>query len=86
MALLATAGYYCTNWSLVWLDYPTRIAFKSSKMLPVMLVRTLVQGKTYSVGQYGSALTLVCGISVFTMGTPLSWPCFSSAFNFSKQS
>ena len=71
MAVLAMAGYYFTNWSLVWLDYPTRIAFKSSKMLPVMLVRSLVQRKTYSLTQYGAALTLVSGIAVFTMGVAL---------------
>ena len=74
MAVLAMAGYYFTNWSLVWLDYPTRIAFKSSKMLPVMLVRSLVQRKSYSPAQYGAAMTLVSGIAIFTMGKPLPHP------------
>lgn len=62
------AGYYLTNRSLTWLDYPTRIAFKSSKMLPVMLLRTTVLGRQYNAMQYSSAVTLVAGIALFTSG------------------
>ena len=36
---------YFTNWSLEYLNYPTRIMFKSSKVIPVMLAGAVMQGK-----------------------------------------
>ena len=38
LSLLTLGGMYFTNWSLKYLNYPTRVLFKSSKLLPTMVV------------------------------------------------
>lgn len=43
LSLLTMGGMYFTNWSLQYLNYVTRIVFKSSKVVPTMLAGTLVQ-------------------------------------------
>jgi adenosine 3'-phospho 5'-phosphosulfate transporter B3 len=45
LAVSTSAGMYFTNWSLEYLNYPTRIMFKSSKVIPVMLAGAVMQGK-----------------------------------------
>ena len=68
IALLATMGYYMTNWSLLYLDYSTRIVFKSCKVLPVMFLGGIIQKKHYSMAEYLSGGLLVVGITLFTLG------------------
>lgn len=68
--MLAVAGYYLTNWALLYLNYATRVVFKSCKVLPVMAVGAAVHGRRYSAGHYGSALALVTGVALFTLGAP----------------
>jgi adenosine 3'-phospho 5'-phosphosulfate transporter B3 len=45
-------GMYFTNWSLTYVNYPTRILAKSSKVIPVMLVGMIVQGRYYTRLEY----------------------------------
>lgn len=52
VSLLAMGGAYFTNWALNYLNYTTRIVFKSSRVLPVMAFRSLVVGAKYSYAQY----------------------------------
>lgn len=39
VSLLAMGGAYFTNWALNYLNYTTRIVFKSCRVLPVMAFR-----------------------------------------------
>ena len=48
------SGAYFTNWALNYVNYTTRIVFKSSRVLPVMAFRTLVVGQRYSLSQYSA--------------------------------
>ena len=68
LSVLTLAGMYFTNWSLKYLNYPTRVLFKSSKLLPTMVVGTLMQGRWYSLLEYVAAAGLVLGIVLFTLG------------------
>lgn len=77
LALTTSGGMYFTNWSLEYLNYPTRIMFKSSKVIPVMVVGALMQGKSYTAVQYGNAMLLVAGITVFVLGEVEVSPTFS---------
>eukprot|EP00951_Prasinocladus_malaysianus_P013990 scaffold106381_cov48-Prasinocladus_malaysianus.AAC.1 len=71
------AGLYLTNMSLNYLDYATRVIFKSSKVIPVMIFGMVVQGRKYSWQQYCAGILLVMGISSFTMGDKAMHPTFS---------
>lgn len=68
LSLVTLGGMYFTNWSLKYLNYATRIMFKASKVVPVMLVSVVMQGSSYSNLEYFDALLLVVGISLFVMG------------------
>jgi hypothetical protein len=39
ISILAMGGAYCTNWALNYLNYTTRIVFKSCRVIPVMAFR-----------------------------------------------
>lgn len=52
MSILAMGGAYFTNWALNYLNYTTRIVFKSCRVLPVMAFRSLVVGARYGPPQY----------------------------------
>jgi adenosine 3'-phospho 5'-phosphosulfate transporter B3 len=77
VSLLAMGGAYLTNWALNYLNYTTRIVFKSCRVLPVMAFRTIVVGQRYGPQQYCAGLLLVCGIALFTMGDAEGMPNFS---------
>jgi adenosine 3'-phospho 5'-phosphosulfate transporter B3 len=70
------AGMYFTNWSLRYLNYPTRILAKSSKVIPVMIVGMFIQNRYYTRLEYLSAFILALGISLFTMGDAFESPRF----------
>lgn len=70
-------GMYLTNWSLEYLNYPTRVVFKSSKVIPTMFVGVFVQQKSYSIPEYISAFVLVLGIVIFTLGDAKESPKFN---------
>jgi len=76
LSLFTMAGMYFTNWSLTYVNYPTRILAKSSKVIPVMLVGMLLQGRFYSRLEYLSATILAAGIALFTMGDAYESPRF----------
>jgi len=79
LSLLTLAGMYLTNASLKYLNYSTRVLFKSSKLLPTMLLGTLMQGRRYSFLEYLAAGGLVGGITLFTLGDADTLPSFHLA-------
>jgi len=76
LSVFTMGGMYFTNWSLEYLNYTTRIVFKSSKVIPVMFVGFLMQGKKYSLLEIMSAVVLVAGIVLFTLGDAKESPRF----------
>ncbi|PNG62305.1 Adenosine 3'-phospho 5'-phosphosulfate transporter 2, partial [Tetrabaena socialis] len=68
VSVLAMGGAYFTNWALNYLNYTTRIVFKSCRVIPVMAFRSVVVGQRYSAVQYGAGGLLVAGITLFTAG------------------
>jgi hypothetical protein len=50
------------------LNYSTRIVFKSSKVVPTMILGTVLQGRRYSWSEYAAAALLVAGVSLFCLG------------------
>jgi len=68
LSMLTLSGMYFTNWSLKYLNYPTRVLFKSSKLVPTMVMGTVMQGRAYSALEYVAAAGLVLGVALFTLG------------------
>eukprot|EP00798_Chlamydomonas_sp_ICE-L_P005542 gene5542-4178_t len=78
ISLLAMGGAYLTNWALTYLNYATRIVFKSCRILPVMGFRSLIVGQKYTLAQYGAGIGLVAGIALFTSGDAAGTPNFAN--------
>lgn len=70
ISLLAVVASVATNEASLRLNYPTQVIFKSSKLLAVMFVRSIMmkQHKLTSM-DIGSALTVIAGLAAFTYGT-----------------
>ncbi|KAI4356871.1 hypothetical protein L6164_000857 [Bauhinia variegata] len=68
-----------TKGSLAFLNYPAQIMFKSTKVLPVMIMGAFIPGlrRKYPFHEYVSALLLVGGLILFTLADAQTSPNFS---------
>ncbi|KAF8401661.1 hypothetical protein HHK36_012607 [Tetracentron sinense] len=68
-----------TKGSLAFLNYPAQLMFKSTKVLPVMVMGAFIPGlrRKYPAHDYVSALLLVVGLILFTLADAHSSPNFS---------
>ncbi|GAB4861844.1 enolase-phosphatase E1 [Ancistrocladus abbreviatus] len=68
-----------TKGSLAWLNYPAQIMFKSTKVLPVMIMGAFIPGlrRKYPPHEYVSAILLVVGLILFTLADAQTSPNFS---------
>ncbi|KAJ7515911.1 hypothetical protein O6H91_22G034200 [Diphasiastrum complanatum] len=68
-----------TKGSLMFLNYPAQIMFKSTKVLPVMVMGAFIPGlrRKYSFHEYASAVMLVLGLVIFTLADAHTSPNFS---------
>uniref|UniRef100_H2YAE5 Adenosine 3'-phospho 5'-phosphosulfate transporter 2 n=1 Tax=Ciona savignyi TaxID=51511 RepID=H2YAE5_CIOSA len=67
IAMLTIGTIAFSNTSLGYLNYPTQIMFKSSKLIPVMIGGILIQGKTFSIIDFISCLLMTIGLITFTL-------------------
>ncbi|KAH9297524.1 hypothetical protein KI387_029206, partial [Taxus chinensis] len=74
--LMASQGL--TKGSLEFLNYPAQIMFKSTKVLPVMIMGAFIPGlrRKYSLEEYISAILLVVGLIIFTLADAQTSPNF----------
>merc|ERR1711865_648621 len=68
LSLCTAGGIYFTNWSLTYIDYPMRVMFKSSKLLPVMVMGLFIAKRKHTKAEYGVAGLLVLAIIFFALG------------------
>ncbi|KVH91163.1 UAA transporter [Cynara cardunculus var. scolymus] len=68
-----------TKGSLAFLNYPAQLMFKSTKVLPVMIMGAFIPGlrRKYPPHEYVSALLLVVGLILFTLADANTSPNFS---------
>ncbi|KAL8144229.1 hypothetical protein V2J09_017261 [Rumex salicifolius] len=68
-----------TKGSLAFLNYPAQIMFKSTKVLPVMIMGAFIPGlrRKYPPHEYISAVLLVVGLILFTLADANTSPNFS---------
>ncbi|XP_062074190.1 UDP-galactose/UDP-glucose transporter 2-like [Humulus lupulus] len=67
-----------TKGSLAFLNYPAQIMFKSTKVLPVMIMGAFIPGlrRKYPLREYVSAILLVIGLILFTLADAQTSPNF----------
>ncbi|XP_073143580.1 UDP-galactose/UDP-glucose transporter 4-like isoform X2 [Henckelia pumila] len=68
-----------TKGSLAFLNYPAQIMFKSTKVIPVMIMGSFIPGlrRKYPPHEYLSAVLLVVGLILFTLADAQTSPNFS---------
>ncbi|PRQ42278.1 putative UAA transporter [Rosa chinensis] len=68
-----------TKGSLAFLNYPAQLMFKSTKILPVMIMGAFIPGlrRKYPPHEYVSAILLVVGLILFTLADAQTSPNFS---------
>lgn len=57
-----------SSMALRYVTYPTKVIFKSAKLIPTMIVSTLFHSKKYSVLEYVAALLLCMGAAGYSIG------------------
>lgn len=77
LSVFTYGGMALTNYALSYLNYATRIVFKSAKIIPVMAFSVMIVGKKYNWKEWLSAAILVAGIVLFTLGDVASSPAFA---------
>ena len=78
LAALSAAGMNLTNFSLSYINYTTRIVAKCSKVIPTMVIGTMMQGRRYEKKEYFAAFVLIVGVCMFALGDAASLPEFQS--------
>ncbi|XP_047952272.1 UDP-galactose/UDP-glucose transporter 2-like [Salvia hispanica] len=68
-----------TKGSLAYLNYPAQIMFKSTKVIPVMVMGAFIPGlrRKYPIHEYISAILLVIGLILFTLADANTSPNFN---------
>ncbi|KAI7838118.1 hypothetical protein COHA_008049 [Chlorella ohadii] len=66
-AITNCVGAACGMQALKYISYPAQVLAKSSKMIPVMLMGTVLHGKRYSLLEYACCLAISAGVGLFGM-------------------
>ncbi|KAK1261399.1 UDP-galactose/UDP-glucose transporter 4 [Acorus gramineus] len=79
LSVVLMGSHGLTKGSLAFLNYPAQLMFKSTKVLPVMIMGAFIPGlrRKYPVHEYISALLLVMGLILFTLADANTSPNFS---------
>ncbi|CAL1399026.1 unnamed protein product [Linum trigynum] len=80
LSAVLMSSHGLTKGSLAFLNYPAQIMFKSTKVLPVMVMGAFIPGlrRKYPAHEYISALLLVVGLILFTLADARTSPNFSA--------
>eukprot|EP00542_Grammatophora_oceanica_P018830 CAMPEP_0194046640 /NCGR_PEP_ID=MMETSP0009_2-20130614/22050_1 /TAXON_ID=210454 /ORGANISM="Grammatophora oceanica, Strain CCMP 410" /LENGTH=397 /DNA_ID=CAMNT_0038692011 /DNA_START=97 /DNA_END=1290 /DNA_ORIENTATION=+ len=71
-ALSNTMSSWSQYASLKWVSFPVQTVFKSSKIIPVMIMGKMLKGTSYPWGQYVEALFITLGVAVFSVASKSS--------------
>jgi adenosine 3'-phospho 5'-phosphosulfate transporter B3 len=67
LCLVVFGATALASYSLKWVTYPTKVVFKSAKLIPTMMVSTFLQGKRYGWLDYAAALLICVGAAGYAM-------------------
>jgi len=71
-ALSNTLSSWSQYASLKFVSFPVQTVFKSSKIIPVMMMGKFLKGTTYPLGQYVEALLITIGVAIFSLSSKTS--------------
>ena len=71
-ALSNTMSSWSQYASLKYVSFPVQTVFKSSKIIPVMMMGKFLKGTTYPFGQYVEALLITVGVAIFSVASKSS--------------
>jgi len=71
-ALSNTLSSWCQYASLKFVSFPVQTVFKSSKIIPVMLMGRLLKGTSYPCKQYIEAAMITLGVAVFSVSSKVN--------------
>ncbi|GKY98437.1 hypothetical protein MPSEU_000801200 [Mayamaea pseudoterrestris] len=66
-ALSNTVSSWSQYASLKYVSFPVQTVFKSSKIIPVMIMGKLLKGSSYPWSQYVEALLITIGVAIFSV-------------------
>ena len=66
-ALSNTISSWSQYASLKYVSFPVQTVFKSSKIIPVMMMGKLLKGTSYPFGQYVEAALITLGVAIFSV-------------------
>lgn len=65
-----------SNMSLAYISYPTKVIFRSCKLIPTMIFATFINKRRFSVVEYLCALCICAGLVLFTTASWKNSPTF----------
>ena len=66
-ALSNTMSSWSQYASLKYVSFPVQTVFKSSKIIPVMIMGKVLKGASYPLTQYVEAALITCGVAIFSV-------------------
>jgi adenosine 3'-phospho 5'-phosphosulfate transporter B3 len=72
---IGTMGFAAA--SLVYLNFPTQVMFKSCKLIPVLLGGVLIQGKKFNMYDISATVLMTLGLIFFTLADAQVQPAFN---------
>mmetsp|Transcript_42263 Transcript_42263/g.112847 ORF Transcript_42263/g.112847 Transcript_42263/m.112847 type:complete len:325 (+) Transcript_42263:169-1143(+) len=76
LAVLQASMQGLSNLSIKYLNYPAKVLFKSSRVIPTMLFGVVFYGKRYKLSEYGVMGVLVLGLVIFMGADATTSPDF----------
>ena len=71
-ALSNTMSSWSQYASLRYVSFPVQTVFKSSKIIPVMIMGKVLKGTSYPLGQYAEAFLITVGVAIFSVASKSS--------------
>ena len=68
-ALSNTMSSWSQYASLKYVSFPVQTVFKSSKIIPVMVMGKFLKGTNYPMGQYAEAFLITIGVAIFSIAS-----------------
>jgi adenosine 3'-phospho 5'-phosphosulfate transporter B3 len=77
LAVLQSSMQGLSNLSMRYLNYPAKVLFKSSRVLPTMFFGVVLYGKRHTRREYASVCVLVVGLVIFMIADARKSPDFN---------